>query len=213
MADLDLRELAGTTGLLLVRVVVALDGLADRLAVRHLGLAHVGLDVELALHAVDQDVEVELAHALDDRLTGLLVLLRAEGRVFLSELLDGDTQLLLVGLRLRLDRDLDDRLRERHRLEDDLVRRVAEGVTGGGVLQADDRVDVTGGDRIHRVLLVGVHLEDLADALLLALGRVHDLAAGVEVTGVHADVGQATEERVFTATLNARAANGSFGSG
>src|SRR4051794_4611913 len=45
--DLHLRELAGATGLLLVRVVVALDGLADRLAVGHLRLADVGLDVEL----------------------------------------------------------------------------------------------------------------------------------------------------------------------
>ena len=102
-------------------VVVLLDGLADRLAVRDLGLADVRLDVELALHAVDQDVEVELAHALDDGLAGLLVLLGAERRVLFGELLDRDTQLLLVGLGLRLDRDLDDGLRERHRLEDDLV--------------------------------------------------------------------------------------------
>ena len=55
--ELDLRELARTTGLLLVRVVVTLDGLLDRLAVRDLGLADVRLDAEFALHAVDQDVE------------------------------------------------------------------------------------------------------------------------------------------------------------
>ncbi|KEP72709.1 hypothetical protein HR12_41035, partial [Microbacterium sp. SUBG005] len=91
--ELDLRELTRTTGLLLVGVVVTLDRLADGLAVRHLGLSDVGLDLELALHAVDEDVEVELAHALDDRLTGLGVLLDAERRVFFGELLDGDTQL------------------------------------------------------------------------------------------------------------------------
>src|SRR5690606_2891019 len=44
--DLHLSELTRTTGLLLVRVVVLLDRLADGLAVRNLGLAHVGLDVE-----------------------------------------------------------------------------------------------------------------------------------------------------------------------
>ena len=139
---------------------------------------------------------MKLAHSLDDRLAGVLVLLGAERRVFFGQLLDGDTQLLLVGLRLRLDRDLDDGLRERHRLENDLVGRVAQRVTRRGVLEADDRVDVTGGHAVDRVLLVGVHLEDLPDALLLALGRVDDLAAAVEVTRVHADVGEATEERV-----------------
>ena len=36
-----------------------------------LRLADVGLDLELALHAVDEDVEVELAHAADDGLAGL----------------------------------------------------------------------------------------------------------------------------------------------
>src|SRR5690606_7755053 len=54
--DLDLRELAGTTGLLLVRVVVLLDRLADGLAVGDLRLADVRLDLELALHPVDEDV-------------------------------------------------------------------------------------------------------------------------------------------------------------
>jgi hypothetical protein len=175
---------------------VTLDGLLDRLAVGHLRLADVGLDLELALHAVDEDVEVQLAHALDDRLAGLGVELGAEGRVLFGELLDRGAQLLLVGLGLRLDGDLDDGLGEGHRLEDDGLVRVGEGVTGGGVLQADHGVDVARGDRVDRVLLVGVHLEDLPDALLLALGRVDDLRARVEVTRVDADVGQATEERV-----------------
>ena len=71
-----------------------------------------------------------------------------------------------------------------------------EGVARGRVLEADDRVDVTGGDRVDRVLLVGVHLEDLPDALLLGLRRVDDLRTRVQVTGVHADVGEATEEGV-----------------
>jgi hypothetical protein len=69
----DLCELAGTTGLLLVGVVLIHDGLADRLAVGHLRLADVALDVELATHAVDEDVEVQLAHAGDEGLAGLFV--------------------------------------------------------------------------------------------------------------------------------------------
>src|SRR5882724_6666576 len=43
-------------------------GLPDRLAIRDLGLADVGLDPELAQEAVDDDLQVELAHAVDERL-------------------------------------------------------------------------------------------------------------------------------------------------
>ena len=38
------------------------------LAVGDLGRAHVALDLELALEAVDDDLEVQLAHARDDGL-------------------------------------------------------------------------------------------------------------------------------------------------
>ena len=47
---------------------VALGGAADRLAVGDLRLADVGGDLELADHAVDEHVEVELAHPGDERL-------------------------------------------------------------------------------------------------------------------------------------------------
>src|SRR5699024_3278068 len=157
---------------------------------------NVCLDLELALHAVNQNVEVQLTHTADDGLAGLLVQLHGEGRVLFRQLLDGGTQLLLVGLGLRLDGHLDDRIREVHVLEDDRVSGVGQGVTGCGVLQADECVDVTSGCAVNRLLLVGVHLEQLADALRLVLGGVDDLVAGLHRTGVDADVGQLAEERV-----------------
>ena len=46
-------------------------------------------------------------------------------------------QLVLVGLGLGLDGDVDDRVRELHRLEDDRLVLVAEGVAGPDVLEAD----------------------------------------------------------------------------
>ena len=139
---------------------------------------------------------MQLAHAADDGLAGLLVELDGEGRVLFGELLDRGAQLLLVGLGLRLDGDLDDRVREVHGLEDDRAIGGAEGVTGGGVLQTDDGEDVARAGLFDRVLLVGVHLEDLADALLLALGGVEHLVARLGAARVDADVGELAEERV-----------------
>ncbi len=52
---------------------VALGRPPDRLAVGDLRLADVGRHLELADHAVDEDVEVELAHAGDEGLAALLV--------------------------------------------------------------------------------------------------------------------------------------------
>src|SRR5215217_2012461 len=194
--DLDLCELTRTTGLLLVRVVVAFDGALDGFAVSNLGLAHVGFDLELAAHAVHQDVQVELAHAGDDGLAGVFVEGHLEGGVLSGELLDGRGELLLVTLGVRLDGNRDHGLREAHGLEHDLVGGVTQGVTRGGVLQTDRCVDVAGGSALNRHFLVGVHLEQLADALLLALGGVDHLRACFHVTGVHADEGELAEEGV-----------------
>ena len=194
--NLDLCELAGTTGLLLVRVVVTLYSTLDGFAVSNLRLANVCLDLEFAAHAVHQDVQVEFAHAGDDGLAGVFVEGDLEGRVLSGELLDGRGELLLVTLGVRLDGNRDHGLREAHGLEDDLVAGIAQGVARGGVLQTDRCVDVAGGSALNRHFLVGVHLEQLADALLLALGGVDHLRACFHVTGVHADEGELAEERV-----------------
>ena len=69
---------------------VALGGAADGLAIGDLRLADVGGDLELADHPVDEHVEVELAHAGDERLGRLRVGLDAEGRVLLGQALEGD---------------------------------------------------------------------------------------------------------------------------
>ena len=41
---------------------------ADGFAIRHLRLADIGLDLVLAHHAVDDDFQMQLAHAADDGL-------------------------------------------------------------------------------------------------------------------------------------------------
>ncbi len=122
--DHDVAELAAAAGLADEARLDLLDLLADRLAVGDLRLADVGLDFELAQHAVDDHLEVKLAHAVDQGLAGFLVAFDLEGRVLLAEALQGVAHLLLVGLGFRLDRDRDHGLGEFDALQRD--RRVRE---------------------------------------------------------------------------------------
>src|SRR4030095_12086612 len=101
------------TGLLPVRVLLAVHGAPDRLAVGDLRLSHVGLDLELTTHAINENLQGELTPARDNRLTGFVMGVSLEGRVLLGELLDGRAEFLLIALGPRLDRHIDDWRRER----------------------------------------------------------------------------------------------------
>ena len=99
-------------------------------------------------------------------------------------------ELVLVVLGLGLDGHVDDGLGELQRLEDDRRVGVAQRVAGGGLLEADDGHDVAGEDGVLVLAVVGVHLEDAADALLAVLGRVEDGGALLELAAVDAEVGE-----------------------
>ncbi len=95
-----------------------------------------------------------------------LIDLDAERRILGGELLQAHAEPLLVALRLRLDGDRDDRLGELDRLEQDRVVVVAQRIAGRRVFEADRRGDVAGVDLLDLLALVGVHLQQAADALL-----------------------------------------------
>jgi hypothetical protein len=64
-----------------------LDRPAEGLAIGDLRAADVRVDRELTQETVDDDLEVELAHAGDQGLAGLVVGADAEGRILLGEAL------------------------------------------------------------------------------------------------------------------------------
>src|SRR3546814_5330193 len=70
--DLDLAELARAARLLLVGIG-QFHRLAEIFAIRHLRRADIRFDLELTLHAIDQDFEVKLAHSLDDGLARFVI--------------------------------------------------------------------------------------------------------------------------------------------
>ena len=176
--------------------VVDLGRRCHRLAVRHLGRANFALDVKLALHAIDDDLKVELAHALDHSLARLFITGETERRVLGGELDKGVSHLILLLLGSRLHSNLDDRLREVHLLEDNRLLGVTEGIAGGGVLQADERDDITRNSAVDVSAVDGVHLEQAANALFLALHRVEDTGALVQDTRVNASKRKRTDEGV-----------------
>ena len=180
--------LAATAGLADEAALDLVDGPAHRLPVGDLWATDVRVDRELAHEAVDDDLEVQLAHAGDQRLPRLLVRADAERRVLFGETLERRRELVLVGLRLRLDRNRDHRVREDHRLEPNRRRVDGERLARRRLLEADERCDLARADLVALLAVVRVHLKDAADALRLARRRVQDLAALLELARVDADV-------------------------
>src|SRR6185503_2570835 len=141
--DLYVTVLAVTAGLANIaafRFRLFVDGFA----VCDLGLPDVGLYFEFPLEAVDDDLEVKLAHSSDDRLPGLFVRERAKRRIFVCELLQAQTELVDIRLSLRLDCDRDDRLGKHDLLEQNAGLLVAERVASAGISKAYCGVNVAG---------------------------------------------------------------------
>ena len=139
---------------------------------------------------------MELAHAGDDRLAGFLVGEDAECRVFLSEALESDAHLFLVDFGFRLDRHRDDGVGERWWLEEDRMVFVAERVAGGDILDAHDGGDVAGVAGVDVLALVGLDLDQAADALALVGARIVNRVALGELARVHAEEDELSNEGV-----------------
>ena len=193
--DFNLGVLTGTTRLLLVRVL-DFTRLGDRFTVVDLRRADVGFNLEFALEAIDDDVEVKLTHTFDDGLVGFFVTREVERRIFLRELDQTGGHLFDVSLGLRLDGNLDNGIGELHAFEDNLLSLVAQRVTGGGVLETSDGDDVTSARHFDVLTLVRVHLEEATDAFLLTLDGVVRVRAGFDDARVHAGEGERTDERI-----------------
>ncbi len=72
--------------------------LAQGFAVSDLRTANVGLDAKLALHPVDNDLQMQLTHAGDNRLAGLFIGMQTERRIFRRQPLQRDAHFLWSAL-------------------------------------------------------------------------------------------------------------------
>ena len=71
---------------------------------------------------------------------------------------------------------------------------IAQGITSGGILQANSSSDITAINDVQLLTVVGVHLENTADTLLLALSGVKHIRAGGKGTGIYAEECQLTNK-------------------
>ncbi|GJD04898.1 hypothetical protein ColKHC_13723 [Colletotrichum higginsianum] len=168
-------------------VVLGLAG--DGLAVGDAGLARLAVDLVLAAQALDVDLEVQLAHARNDGLLGLLVNVQAEGRVLALEAVHGLGEVVGVAAALGLDGQRHDGVRDEHGGHGVGQVAVGESVAGGAV-DAKDGADLAGADLVDVLHLVGVHADDAGDADLLVGAGVEEVGALAELALVDADVGE-----------------------
>ncbi|GAD09533.1 hypothetical 66.3 kda protein in hag2 5'region [Gluconobacter frateurii NBRC 103465] len=187
--DLDFSVLTRTTRLLLVGVGLNVR-LRDRLTISHLRCTDVSINAVFTTQTVNNDVQVKLTHAGQDGLTRFLIRLEVQGRIFSRQLLQRQRHLLDGVLGLRLDRDVDNRNRELHTLQNHRISGISQRVTRDRVLQTNERSNVTRTNGLHFLTLVSMHLEHAADAFLVTLRRVQDRVTSVQNATVDANEGQ-----------------------
>mmetsp|Transcript_46096 Transcript_46096/g.99535 ORF Transcript_46096/g.99535 Transcript_46096/m.99535 type:complete len:754 (+) Transcript_46096:3-2264(+) len=191
----DLSVLTAAARLALVGVVErSLD--SDGLAVVHLRFAgDQGLTLVLAPHPLAVDVQVQLAHAADDGLVGVLLRLHSEGGILALEASQG---LLESGLVLSSGRD-----RERHHSIRD--EHGAAGNSAFAVGEGDTRVtfhtsqgdNVTSAGSVDILDFVGVHANHALGRDLLLGHHVHDRSPLVQRTLIDSHVGHLSSLRMI----------------
>ena len=187
--------LSTSTGLLSV-LGIHFNSLGKCFLVCNLRCTNVCFYLELTKQTVNDDLQMELTHTCDNGLSGLLIGMSTESRIFLSQLCKRLAHLALTSLGLRLDSKLDNGLREFHGLKDYRVLLVTDGITGSSYLETNCSCNITGVNLIQFFSLICMHLKDTSYTLLLILGSIKYIRTGVQGTGVHTDKCKLTYKRV-----------------
>ena len=193
--DPHVAEHAVPAGLLLVPAV-GLGRAADRLAVGDRRRPGRDRGPELALEPLGDDRDVRLADRAQDLLAGVGPL-DARRRLLLEHPLERRAHLVEVALGHRVDRDLERRIREVDRRQLRGRPRGSTSVSPVSVTPSFATAPISPArSSARRLLLLAVQVQQLADPLVLALGRVEDRALALERARQDAQVRQPADERV-----------------
>ena len=151
-----------------------LNGFRNGFAICDLRFTDVGFDVEFAKHSVDDNFQVQLAHTRDDGLSGFLIGVSLERRVFFGKFLKRDAHFFLTCFRLRLDSDPDNGFGEGHLFQNNGVVHIAKRIARGTFFQPYDRDDVARIRFFDILTVICVHTQNSSDTFTLALCGVYE---------------------------------------
>src|SRR5882724_2541370 len=169
--DLDVAELSATTGLLFVNLFAGCS-LRNRFTISDLRLAHVCFDTKLALHAIDNNLQVKLSHASNDCLARFMIGGNVKRRIFLGQTVQRYTELVLILTSLGLNCDANNRGGKLHSLENDWLVLITNRVARRYLFHAANRNDLASARIFDIFALVGVHAHQAPDTLFSFFNRI-----------------------------------------
>ena len=190
-----ISKLTATTSLLLVQLTV-FDRTSDGLFVFHLRRTLVALYLEFALHAIHKDLQVQFAHSADHGLASILVGVNFECWILLGQFAQSSSHLIQVRLGLWFNGNSNYRLWEAHALQNDRVRLRTKCISGSDIFETNGCSNISCFNTLHRILLVGVHLENTTDAFFLITPRIQYITSSIQVSAIGAEECQTTYEGV-----------------
>ena len=170
--------------------------LGNSFFIGYLRSTYISLYLELTEQTVNDDLQMKFTHTGNDCLTSLLICMSTEGRILLSQFCKSFTHLALTGFGLRLDSQLDNRLRELHGLKDYRMLIITDGITSTREFESYCCCDISGINFIQLLSLVCVHLKDTSNTLFFIFGSIQYVRTGVHGSGIYTEECQFTYERV-----------------
>ncbi len=194
-AHLDMAVLAVAAGLLLI-FILHIGLLADGLPVRHLGPGQLHVHLVLVQQTADHDVQMLVAHAVEQGLAVLRVVDHLQGQVFLGHLLQGLGNLVHVALVLGFIAHIGVR---RGHVQLAVLNRGGLGgkaVACPGIAELGQRAQIPRVELRHLRGLVALHHVELAH-LLLHLGvHIVEQVVRLQHAGIHLDQGVLADEGI-----------------
>ena len=168
----------------------------NRFAVRHLRRTHVGLHVELAFHAVHDNIQVQFTHTANNGLAGFFIRADAESLVFFGQPRQSIGHFFFVGFRFRLHSNRDYRFREGDTFQHNRSLRRADSLPHAGVLNSHRSGNFPGGKFFYFFTLIGHHTHHTAKAFCSIFPREENGIPGFNRTGINAEETEFSYKRI-----------------